>query len=54
VAAGEINAFDNGGQTNAVGSAVCNPAGNTSSCATVVGRYKLNSALLGVQYNHRF
>ncbi len=54
VDSGEINAYDNGGQTNAVGSAVCNPARNTSSCATVVGRYKLSSALLGLQYNHRF
>ena len=54
VASGAINSYDNGGQVNAVGSAVCNPAGNTSSCATAVGSYKVNSVLLGVQYNHRF
>lgn len=54
VASGEMHSYDNGGQLNAVGSAVCNPAGNTSSCATAVGRYKINSVLLGIQYNHRF
>lgn len=54
VAPGEIYSYDNGGQLNAVGSAVCNPAANTSSCATVVGRYKVNSALIGIQYNHKF
>ncbi|MBT9490923.1 MAG: transporter [Paucibacter sp.] len=50
----QVNSYDNGGQTNAVGSAVCNPAGNTSSCATVRGRYQLSSALLGIQYNREF
>jgi len=54
VARGQIDNFDNGGQTNAVGSQICNAAGNTSSCATVRGRYQLSSALLGIQYNRSF
>lgn len=54
VAAGQIDNFDNGGQVNASGSAVCNTAGNTSSCATVRGRYTLHSTLLGLQYNQQF
>ncbi|MDC8786534.1 OmpP1/FadL family transporter [Roseateles koreensis] len=54
VAASQINNYDNGGQVNASGSAVCNPTANTSSCATVRGRYSVSSALLGVQYNHQF
>lgn len=54
VASSQVNSFDNGAQTNAVGSSVCNPAGNTSSCATIRGRYQLNSALLGIQYNREF
>ena len=54
VADSQIDMFDNGAQRNAVGSAVCNPAGNTSSCATLRGRYQLSSALFGLQYNHQF
>ncbi len=54
VAPSQIDMYDNGAQVNAAGSAVCNPSGNTSSCATIKGRYKLNSALLGLQYNRQF
>lgn len=51
---GQIDMFDNGGQTNAAGSPICNQAGNTSSCATLRGRYDVSSWLLGMQYNYRF
>lgn len=54
VASGDVYQYDNGGVVNASGSAICNPAANTSSCATAVGSYKVNSLLLGVQYNQRF
>lgn len=54
VASGQMDNFDNGGQVNASGSAVCNTAANTSSCATVRGRYSLHSTLLGLQYNQQF
>nr|WP_316642147.1 OmpP1/FadL family transporter [uncultured Roseateles sp.] len=54
VARGQVDSFDNGGLTNAVGSQVCNAAGNTSSCATLRGRYELSSTLLGIQYNRSF
>ena len=50
----QVNSFDNGAQSNVIGSAICNPGGNTSSCATVRGRYQLSSALLGIQYNREF
>lgn len=51
---GSIRNFDNGGQVDANGNATCSAAGNTSSCSTIVGNYKLNSFLLGIQYNQRF
>lgn len=54
VNASQINYYDNGAVTNASGSAVCDPSKNTSSCATIRGRYNLHSALLGIQYNHEF
>lgn len=54
IAASQVNNYDNGGQVNAAGSAVCDASKNTSSCATVRGRYTLSSALLGLQYNHQF
>lgn len=50
----KVNIFDNGGQTTAGGSATCNQAGNTSSCATLIGEYKVYSHILGLQYNQRF
>ncbi|GAB3250939.1 OmpP1/FadL family transporter [Chitinimonas naiadis] len=50
----KVNAFDNGGQLAANGAPVCNQTNNTSSCATLVGEYKVYSHILGVQYNHRF
>lgn len=49
---GQIDQFDTGGY------ATCTAADavpkNTSSCATTRGRYKLDSLLFGVQYNHQF
>jgi long-chain fatty acid transport protein len=48
VAGGQIDQFDSGGYAS------CNTSANTSSCATTRGRYKLSSALLGVQYNQEF
>lgn len=52
--AATVRSYDNGGVVNAAGAQVCNAAANTSSCATVVGRYKLHSGLFGVQYNRQF
>ncbi|MCV2363048.1 OmpP1/FadL family transporter [Paucibacter sp. DJ1R-11] len=54
VASSQINMYDNGAQVNAAGAPTCNAAGNTSSCATIKGRFKLSSGLLGVQYNRQF
>lgn len=51
---GNIDMYDNGGVTNASGSSVCDRTRNTSSCATVRGRYNLSSSLLGMQLNYRF
>ncbi|GAB3257726.1 OmpP1/FadL family transporter [Chitinimonas naiadis] len=50
----QIDMYDNGGKTNAAGSQVCDSTRNTSSCATLRGRYDVSSWLLGMQYNHRF
>ncbi|QDQ28548.1 transporter [Chitinimonas arctica] len=49
-----INNFDNGGVKTAGGAATCNQALNTSSCATIVGQYKVYSHIIGLQYNTRF
>lgn len=54
IAAAQVNNYDNGGVVNASGSSVCDATKNTSSCATVRGRYTVSSALLGLQYNHQF
>ena len=49
---GQIDQFDTGGYPTCTASDAVPK--NTSSCATTRGRYKLSSALLGVQYNHEF
>jgi long-chain fatty acid transport protein len=54
IASGNINNFDNGGQVTSANVANCNIAANTSSCATIKGRYTLSSSLLGLQFNQRF
>lgn len=54
IGSGQIDNFDNGGLVSATGSAICNTSANTSSCATVKGRFSLSSSLLGLQYNQRF
>lgn len=49
-----INNFDNGGIKTATGVATCNASLNTSSCATIIGNYKVYSHILGAQYNRSF
>ncbi|WP_284197808.1 OmpP1/FadL family transporter [Chitinimonas prasina] len=45
-----INNYDNGG----LAPGVCDSTKNTSSCATVKGRYDVYSHILGIQYNLAF
>ncbi|MBV8657998.1 MAG: transporter [Burkholderiales bacterium] len=45
-----IDQYDNGGVTSN-GGQVCDHTQNTSSCATVHGRYDIHSWLVGLQYN---
>ncbi|MBV1776969.1 OmpP1/FadL family transporter [Burkholderiaceae bacterium DAT-1] len=49
-----IKQFDNGGITDANGTPVCNQALNLSSCATMVGEYKITAWTFGIQYNYKF